>query len=122
MTERPELPPARRRRTASMICRYLGVEPNEKRVNLLADVLLTGELDFALACHRHGEMSKSKSYYQWWIALAEGLKNKLASVAYLKESFSIYSEVSEAVIQDLVDDPQLALGDSHDVPATKENA
>lgn len=121
MTERPELPPARRRRTATMICRYLGVEPNEKRVNLLTDVLLTGELDFALTCHRHGEMSKMVSYYQWWVALAVGLKNKLSSVAYLKDAFSIYSEVSEAVIQDLVDDPQLTLGDSNDIPAPKEN-
>ena len=104
MTDRPELPPARRRRTAVMLCNYLNVTPTSKQIELIADVLLTGELDFALSCHRHGEMSKSKSYYQWWIALAEGLKNKLASVAYLKESFSIYSEVSEAVIQDLVDE------------------
>lgn len=104
MTERPELPPARRRRTATMICRYLGVEPNEKRVNLLADVLLTGELDFALSCHTQGEMSKSVSYYGWWAALAEGLKSKLASLTYLKESFSIYHEVSQAVIDDLVNE------------------
>ncbi|MDD3030344.1 MAG: hypothetical protein PHS57_08760 [Alphaproteobacteria bacterium] len=122
MSERPELPPARRRRTAATICQYLGVEPTANRIKLLSDVLLAGELDFVIACHRHGEITKQMTGYKgWWEALIVGLKNKLNELAYLKDAFSIYPEVSEAILKDVVNDPALPLGDSNDVPVAKEN-
>lgn len=120
MSERPELPPARRRRTAIMLCNYLNVTPTSKQIELIADVLLAGELDFVIACHRHGEITKQTSYFQWWEALVVGLKNKLDTLAYLKDAFSVQSEVSEAILKDIVSDPELPLGDSNDIPVAQE--
>lgn len=102
MSERPELPPARRRRTAATLCAYLGVEANEKRVKLISDVIFAGELDFALACHRQGESIRTGvGYHNWWNMIAMSLKDESNKLAYLKDAFSVYSEVSEAILDSI---------------------
>lgn len=48
MSELPELPVARRRKTAAMICFYLDAEITEKRIDLLSKVLLAGEMELII--------------------------------------------------------------------------
>lgn len=116
MSERPELPPARRRRTAATLCAYLGVEANEKRVKLISDVLLAGELDFVIACHRHGEITKKTTGYKgWWDVLIQSLHDKLDKLAYLKEAFCIQPAVSDAVLSEIENEGK------PDVPLAAEN-
>ena len=117
MSERPELRPARRRRTAVMLCAYLGVEANEKRVKLITDVIFAGELDFALACHRQGESIRTGvGYHNWWNMIAMSLTDESSKLAYLKEAFSVYSEVSDAILDNIQNG-----GKPNDVPLAEKD-
>lgn len=102
MGQRPELSPARRRRTVMTICAYLNVKnPTPKQIDLLSDVLLTGELDFTLACHRMSLIERSVPRATWWDVLVEGLQAELAKLSFLQESFWIHSKTSEAVLYEI---------------------
>lgn len=86
----PELPPSRRKQTAQMLCTFLGVTATEKQLALIADVLLAGELDFALFCHRRAEDTQSGAGYHnyWKTSMVSAFESKLQELAYVKEAFS----------------------------------
>lgn len=86
----PELPPVRRRKTAQMLCTYLGVTPTDKQLSLISDVLLAGELDFAMVCHRRAQDTHSGSSYHayWQVNMIPALEDKLKELAYIKDAFS----------------------------------
>lgn len=86
-----ELSSTRRRKTAAMICLYLDVEPNEKRVSLLSDVLKAGEMEIII---REASLRNALPKHDWG-EFVDACKKALEEVHRVAESFFVLEPDNE---------------------------
>lgn len=91
MSDIPELPVARRRKTAAMICVYLEAEITEKRIDLLSKVLLAGEMEILI---REASLRNALPKHDWG-GFVDACKKALEEVHRVAESFFILEPDNE---------------------------